>query len=155
MFSSNFYVPFAGHQTRVALPIKMTNSSPGCEKRLVINNESYYQVCFAVYHASYCCRVSIQHLTLSAKVHPIITSLMRFHIYFTVRQLIRRMQGQEKMSTISREFSVGEFYRNIEHILRNMIYRTRGGVVYQLFPSSLQSDYKRYIPVTMSIGNFV
>ena len=28
-----------------------------------------------------------------------------------------------------------------------MIYRTRGGVLYPLFPSSLQSDYKRYIPV--------
>ena len=25
MFSSNLYVLFAGHQTRVALPIKMTN----------------------------------------------------------------------------------------------------------------------------------
>ena len=58
------------------------------------------------------------------------------------------MQGQEKMSAISREFSAGEFYRNIEHIRRNMIYRTRGGVVYQLFSSSLQSDYKRCIPVT-------
>ena len=26
MFSSNLYVPFAGHQTRVALPIKMTDT---------------------------------------------------------------------------------------------------------------------------------
>ena len=58
------------------------------------------------------------------------------------------MQGQEKMSAISTEFFAGEFYRNIEHIRWNMIYRTRDGLVYQLFPSSLQSDYKRYIPVT-------
>ena len=42
-------------------------------------------------------------------------------------QTIRRMQGQEKMSAISTEFSASEFYRNIEHIRRNMIYRTRGG----------------------------
>ena len=112
------------------------------------DNESYYQVCFAVYCASYCCGVSIEHLTPSEDVHPIITSLIRFHLYFTVRRLIRRMQGGEKMSTISTEFSAGKFYRNIEHIRRDMIYRTRGGVVYQLFPSSLQSDYKRYIPVT-------
>ena len=61
------------------------------------DNESYYQVCFAVYCASYCCGVSIQHLTPSSEVHPIITSLMRFHLYFTVRRLIKRMQGQEKM----------------------------------------------------------
>ena len=35
----------------------------------------------------------------------------------------------------------------MEHIRRNMIYRTKGGIVYQLFPSTLQSDCKRYIPV--------
>ena len=109
------------------------------------DNESYYQVCFAVYCASYCCGVSIEHLTPSKDVHPIITSLMRFHLYFTVRRLIRRMQGGEKMSTISTEFSAGKFYRNIEHIRRNMIYRTRGAVVYQLFPSTLHNDYKRYV----------
>ena len=111
------------------------------------DNESYYQVCFAVYCASYCCGVSIEHLTPSKDVHPIITSLMRFHLYFTVRRLIRRMQGGGKMSAISREFSAGEFYRNIEHIRRNMIYRTRGGVVYQLFPSTLHNNYKRCVPV--------
>ena len=72
---------------------------------------------------------------------------MRFHLYFTFGRLIRKMQGVEKMSVISTEFSAGTFYRNIEHIRRNMIYRTRGGVVYRLFPSSSQSDYKRYIPV--------
>ena len=27
MFSNNLYVPFAGHQTRVALPINMTNTT--------------------------------------------------------------------------------------------------------------------------------
>ena len=59
------------------------------------DDESYYQVCFLVYCTSYCCSVSIQHLTPPSSVHPI-TSLMHFHLYFT----IRRMEGGEKMSDI-------------------------------------------------------
>ena len=111
------------------------------------NNESYYHVCFSMYCSSYCCSISIQHLKFNADVFPIITSLMRFHVYFTIRRLLRRMKGSKQMSAISREFSAGNFYRHIEHIRRNMIYRTRGGVVYQLFPNTLHSDYKRYVPI--------
>ena len=37
MFSSNLYVPFAGHQTRVALPIKTTKVNPSrTHRRLVL-----------------------------------------------------------------------------------------------------------------------
>ena len=57
----------------------------------------------SVYRASYCCGVSIEHLTPSDDVHPIITSLMRFLLYFTVRRLLRRMERGESMSDISRE----------------------------------------------------
>ena len=58
------------------------------------NNEIYYQLIFTVYCATYCCGIPIQHLT-PQDIHPIITSLMRFHVYFTVRRL-RRIQGGEK-----------------------------------------------------------
>ena len=116
-----------------------------CTKADWDDDESYYRVCFSVNCASYCCGVSIQQLTPSASVHQIITSLMRFHLHFTVRRLLRRMEGGEKMNDISREFNAGKFYRNIELIRRNMTYRTREVVVCQLFPSSLQNDYKRYI----------
>ena len=61
-----------------------------------------YIVCFSVYCAAYCCGIWIQHLTPSEEVFPI----MRFHLYFTVR----RMDGGEKMSDISREFSANKFY---------------------------------------------
>ena len=111
------------------------------------DSESYYRVCFSVYCAAYCCGISIQHLTPSKDVFPIITSIMRFHLYFTVRRLLRRMDGGEKMSDISREFSANKFYRNNEHIRRKMIYRQKGGVVYQLYPDSFKNDYKRYIPI--------
>ena len=52
MFSSNLYVPFAGHQTRVALPINMTNSSPGFKIRLftkiirVFKNRKFVSIVF-------------------------------------------------------------------------------------------------------------
>ena len=57
------------------------------------------------------------------------------------------MDGGEKMSDISREFFANKFYKNNEHIRRKMIYRQKGGVVYQLYPESLKNDYKRYIPI--------
>ena len=60
------------------------------------NNEIYNQLISTVYCATYCCGTSIQHLTPSEDVHSIITSLMRFHLYFTVRRLLRRIQGGEK-----------------------------------------------------------
>ena len=111
------------------------------------DDESYYRVCFATYCASYCCGISIQHLTPSQDVFPIITSIMRFHLYFTIRRILRKMNGGEKMSDISREFSVQDFYRNNEKIARRMIYRQKGGVVYQLYPKSYKNDYKKYIPI--------
>ena len=41
-----------------------------------------------------------QHLTPSQDIHPIITSLMRFHVFFTIRRKLRRLDGNEKMSHI-------------------------------------------------------
>ena len=57
------------------------------------------------------------------------------------------MDGSEKMSDISREFGANELYRNIKHIPRNIIYRTRGGGVYQFYKEPYKNDYKRFIPV--------
>ena len=65
------------------------------------DDEIYYQLIFSVYCATYCCGISIQHLTPSQDIHPIITSLMHFHVYFTIRRIIR-LDGNEKMSHICR-----------------------------------------------------
>ena len=91
--------------------------------------------------------MSIEPLTHNNEVNPIITSLIRFHLYFTVR-LPRHVEGGKSMSDISREFGAGEFYRNIEHIHRNMFYRTKGGVTYYLYTNSTQNDYKRSVVIT-------
>ena len=46
---------------------------------------------------------------------------MCFHVYFTIRRILRRLDGNEKMSDISVEFSAGEIYKNGDHISRRII----------------------------------
>ena len=89
------------------------------------DNESFYQIYFAVYGAAYCWGVSIRHLILPDNVHPIITSLMRYRLYFTVRRLQCRIQGSERMCNISREFGANELHRNIDYISRHDISTTQ------------------------------
>ena len=143
------------------------------------DNEIYYQIIFSIYCATYCCGISIQHLTPNDD--PIIMSLMRFHFYFTVRRLIRRMEGGELMSNISTEFNPGKLYQNNDHIRRWMYYtgseekiqkfinnvkdgfgfynrhyqprteryflKSRGQEKWILFPYTIKSDYKVYVPL--------
>ena len=40
----------------------------------------------AMYAAIYICGISTNHLTFSDRVHPVITSLIRYHVYFWVRR---------------------------------------------------------------------
>ena len=89
------------------------------------DDEIYYKIIFSIYCATYCCGTSIQHLTPKEDIHPIITSLMHFHVYFTIRRILRRLDGNEKISHISAEFSAGEIYRNGDHIRRRIIYNDR------------------------------
>ena len=104
---------------------------------------SYFRVVFLIYCASYCCRISIQHLTPSISVHPLITSLMQYHPCFTVR----RMEGGEKMSDISQEFAPNELCIETSIIYQEKFHIVRGGVVYQFFKELHKNDYKRFIPV--------
>ena len=50
---------------------------------------TYYRVVFDVYCATYCCGVSLAHLTKSDSVSGVIPSLIRFHVYFTTRRIVR------------------------------------------------------------------
>ena len=40
------------------------------------DDEIYYKIIFS----TYCCGISIEHLTPKEDIHPIITSLMCFHV---------------------------------------------------------------------------
>ena len=50
----------------------------------------YYRTIFGVYCASFCCGVSKQHLN---GTHPIITSIIHYHLYFMTRRIIRIVIG--------------------------------------------------------------
>ena len=65
----------------------------------------------ATYCTFYCYGVSAQHQ--SATAHPIIVSVIRVHLYFTVMRLLRRMEGGESMAAISREYGAGELYGKV------------------------------------------
>ena len=79
MFSSNLYVHFAGHQIRVTLPIKMTNSSPGCEKRL-FNYKTCYNTSCALHGFITELKLAVQTKFLKWKTH--VSSKSRSLSYF-------------------------------------------------------------------------
>ena len=88
-------------------PLKVTNSS---SRSTWNDNESYYRTMFATYCATYCCGVSMENLTPHTEVYQLMTSIMRFHLYFTVRRLMRRMEACETMRAMNKEFEAGEVY---------------------------------------------
>ena len=116
------------------------------------DGESYYQTLFATYCTSYCCGVNAQHL--NADVYPIIVSVMRFHLYFTVRRIVRRIQCGESMGAISREFGASGFYGKIETVPRNEYWTktvtlsdgTMGEKTFHSLMSNYKEDYRKYIP---------
>ena len=67
-------------------------------------------------------------------IYPIITSLMRFNAYFTIRKILRRLDGNEKMLNISAEFSADEIQKNGGHIRRRIIYHNRERKIKGMFP---------------------
>ena len=114
----------------------------------------YFQTIFGVYCSTFCCGVSIGHLTSSDNVHPIITSIMRFHLYFTTRRIISRINKGEKMSAISREFNAGGIYRRSERIPWKFMYKSykdsKGRLLERSYKvlenNDYKNDYKMYVP---------
>ena len=51
----------------------------------------------------------------------IITSLMRFHVYFTTRRVLRRLDSAESMGVIPREFGAGQLYKKNQRIMRHKV----------------------------------
>ena len=134
------------------LPILQIKTSR--EKASWSDNLDYYQTIFSIYCSSLCCGVSKEHLTPSTNVHPIITSIMRFHVYFTTRRLITRMQKGESMSAINREFNATDIYGKSDRIPWDYRYKSykddKGRVLeksYKVFKNAnYKDDYQLYVP---------
>lgn len=82
-----------------------------------VEGDPYYQTILATYCATHGCGVSIEHLKSgydgtksSSPVHPVITSIMRYHLYFTIRKLVDRMKSghlglsKDSIQSIAAEF---------------------------------------------------
>ena len=55
--------------------------------------EPHFQSSIATWIATYGCGISIQHLSFSQEIPKQITSLMRFHVYFTVRRIMWQLKN--------------------------------------------------------------
>ena len=68
--------------------------------------ETYYRVVLFTYLSTYGCGISMQHLSESPNVPggKIITSLMRFHVYFTIQRLLSRASSGESVRAISKMY---------------------------------------------------
>ena len=128
-------------------------------------NEPYFQMLIATWIATYACGISIQHLLFSPDIPKQITSLMRFHVYFTVRRIMRQMQTGD-FSTISKSnygflkdhipkwtWQEIQGYKN-EHLGQDVIgsnpHRKYVNIpTYKHGPGQLrdtQNDYKEFVP---------
>ena len=58
--------------------------------------ESYYQSIIVTWLATYGCGISIQHLIFSNQTPKQVTSIIRFHPYFTVRRLMHESSIMNK-----------------------------------------------------------
>lgn len=110
------------------------------------NNAPYYRLITAVYLSTYCCGIGAEHFKFSEDVYPVITSIMRFHLYFTTRRILRRLFTESK-SSIIREFNVpknSHVIDNMENIPR--YWKTLGLRDQWRLKSNFRSDYKKFIP---------
>lgn len=78
---------------------------------------------------------------------------MRYHLYFTVKRIIRRMSGDESMYGISNEFGAGDLYRQLDKVPWAFSYEPhtdengiKGVRNVKVVKSGYTNHYKRYIP---------
>ena len=100
--------------------------------------KNYFQTIIGTWIATYACGVSIQHLTFCQDVPKQITSCMRFHLYFTVRRIMRQL-------SIGDDSTYNKF--NASFLMGHPWPRPKHG------PGQLrdvQNDYRKFVPKTNS-----
>ena len=122
-------------------------------------NESYFQSIVGTWIATYACGISIQHLLFSADIPKQITSFMRFHLYFTVKRIMRQCQMGDY--SLVNKFEANFLQNHIpkwtwqeimkikgEHLGQDVV-ASRTWPRYKHSPGQLrdtQNDYKKFIP---------
>ena len=121
--------------------------------------EPYFQAMVGVWIATYACGISLQHLTPSDTIPKQITSLVRFHLYFTTRRIMRQCQigDYSTVYKFNAEFLQDHIpkwtWQEILHEKRKFGHQEAIGTDphkrYQHGPGQLhntQNDYKKFIP---------
>ena len=127
--------------------------------------KNYFQSLIGVWIATYACGITIQHLTFSPEIPKQITSFMRFHLYFTVRRIMRQLSIGDD-STYNK-FNASFLKDHIPKWTRQEIRKYKkeklgqdvtsmetGWRGYKHGPGQLrdvQNDYKKFVP-TISNG---
>ena len=122
--------------------------------------EPYFQSIVGTWIATYACGISIQHLTFSQEVPKQITSLMRFHLYFTVKRIMRQFEigdfsainkfGGNFLKNHIPKWTWQEIlkYKN-EHLGQDVV-GSDPHKTYQHGPGQLrdtQNDYRKFVPI--------
>ena len=124
--------------------------------------EIYFQAIVATWISSYTCGVSIQHLTFNQSTPPQITSLMRFHIYFTITRFMTKFEvmSETEINRILREYNAAFLKDHYPKWTLQQLLHTEDpdrGVTpqddykWQNHPGrgsigDIQNDYKKFIP---------
>ena len=121
--------------------------------------ETYFQSIVGVRIATYACGISIQHLTFHPDIPKQITSLMRFHVYFTVKRIMRQCQMGD-YSTVNKfdanflqyhipKWTWQEIMKIKEEKLGQDVIASRSWPRYKHGSGQLrdtQNDYRKFIP---------
>ena len=121
--------------------------------------ESYFQSIVGTWIATYACGISIQHLSFSQDIPKQITSFMRFHLYFTVKRIMRQCQMGDFSAVYKFNANFLQnhipkwtwqeimYYKN-EHLGQDVV-ASRSWPRYKHGPGQLrdtQNDYRKFIP---------
>ena len=123
--------------------------------------ESYFQSIIGTWIATYPSGVSIEHLTFTDNVPKQITSLMRFHLYFTVRRIMQKLKtlSESKINILMNKYNANFLkdhtpkwtwqelvgYKN-EHKGQDVVDLSKHQKIYGPGPGSIrdvQNDYKK------------
>ncbi len=140
---SNFPSVFADWKER-----KTINEVTGLDIRkrpFEYKNETYFTMLCATYVASFLCGISIKHLTESEDTQKIITSMVRYHLYYQIRKF---MKDPSLLYRYAFQFKKPvKKYLPIKHIDVNSVGPDRDGnyEVYKGTVNYSMTDYKSLI----------
>ena len=115
------------------------------ERPFDYKNEPYFAMICATYVATFLCGISTQHLTESEDVPKIITSMVRYHLYYQIRKFMKNPSLLDRYASQLKK--PVKKYLPIKHIDVNSVGPGRNGN-YEVYKGTVNystTDYKSLI----------